>query len=145
MFTRILIPTDGSRLSGKAIRQGVRLARVMGGGVTGLIATPTYRMFTLDPVMSRDSAAAHEKHRSLFARRALAAIEKEAAAAGISCRVKHVVSDQPHRAILNAARRSRSDLIVMASHGRGGAAGLLLGSVAHKVLTHASLPVLICR
>ena len=136
------MPSRGTEPAGSPTPDATRR---LGASITGLIATPTYKMFTLDKVMSRDSLAAYEKHSRQFARRALAAIEEEAAARQVSCTVKHVVSDQPHQAILSAARQARSDLIVMSSHGRKGAAGLLLGSVAHKVLTHSKIPVLVCR
>ena len=145
MFAHILIPTDGSRLSERAVRKGVLLARHLGADVTGLIATPTYKIFTLDPVMSRDSISRYEVHSRQFAAEALEVIGKAAAAQGVPCKLRHVQSDHPSREILRAADRGRMDLIVMASHGRKGIAGVLLGSETRKVLTHSKIPVMVCR
>ena len=67
------------------------------------------------------------------------------AAAGVPCETAQVTSDFPAEAILEAARKRKCDLIVMASHGRHGLAGVLLGSETQKVLTHAKIPVLVHR
>ena len=145
MYSNILIPTDGSKLSLKAARQGIRLASATDAGITAFIATPTFRMFTLDPVMSADSPARHATHSRQFAARALKAIEMLAAARGVPCRSRHVVADHPDREIIRMATRCGCELIVMASHGRSGVRGLLLGSIAAKVVSHSSLPVMIIR
>lgn len=72
-------------------------------------------------------------------------MKKAAAAAGVRCSTRHVVSDQPYAAIVNAAKRERCDLIFMASHARRGAPRLLLGSETAKALSHSKIPVLVCR
>lgn len=72
-------------------------------------------------------------------------IEAAAGKAQVSCRTVHVRNDFPAEAVLAAARKGKCDLIVMASHGRRGVAGLLLGSETQKVLTHSKIPVLVCR
>ena len=72
-------------------------------------------------------------------------IKRAAAAAGVRCTVEHLQSDEPWHAIIRAARRNRCDLIFMASHGRRGIAGFVLGSETTKVLTHSKTPVLVYR
>ncbi len=145
MFRHILIPTDGTRFSHRAIKQGVKLARKLGAQVTGLIATPTFRFYTLDPLMSRDSPDQYRRDSRKYAERALGLLKNAAQAEGVRCHTEHVVRDNVHEAIIQAARRNRCDLIVMASHGRRGVSGLLLGSETNKVLSHSKMPVLVCR
>ena len=75
----------------------------------------------------------------------LANVTKAAKAAGIEAEVVAIASDRPHEAIIKIAKRKKCDLIIMGSHGRGGVAGILLGSVTQKVLSHSTLPVLVLR
>jgi nucleotide-binding universal stress UspA family protein len=72
-------------------------------------------------------------------------VEIEAEAAGVPCRTLSTTNEHPWRGIIRAAETKRCDVIVMASHGRRGLAGLLLGSETNKVLTHSKIPVLVCR
>jgi nucleotide-binding universal stress UspA family protein len=145
MYQRILIPTDGSEASQRAILAGVEFARETGADVVGLTATPTFHMLSTDSEMLEDTpdqfAAACEAH----ARRILADVEDAAREAGVPCRSEHAVDDDPYAAILATAARLGCDLIVMASHGRHGLKGLLLGSETQKVLVHGTLPVLVHR
>ena len=149
MFTHILVPTDGSALSLKAAKAAVELARVMKTKLTAVYATAPWmppmggegelprHMFT----MESDYRKASEKE----AEKALASIEAVAREAKIECGKLHVIDDQPWNGIINAAGVKKCDLVVMASHGRRGLAGLLLGSETVKVLTHSKIPVLVCR
>ena len=145
MFKRILIPVDGSSLSKKAARTGVALAKRLGAEVVAMMATPTFRVFTLNPLMATDSSAEYVRDSKKIAAKALAEVGKIAAAAKVRCGAKHIVSDHPYNAIIRSAKRERCDLVVMASHGRGGVSGVLLGSETAKVLTHSGVPVLVCR
>ena len=145
MFRRLLCPMDGSPLSTRALRRAVALAAASGAEVVGFHAAPGYHPVAYEDFVPRDAlsperhAVATEKR----ARRILAPVEKACATAGGKCRVRHAVSDHPWQAIIAAARRERCDLIVMASHGRRGLAGLLLGSETTRVLTHSRIPVLV--
>lgn len=65
--------------------------------------------------------------------------------AGVSCDTIQVENEQPYQAIIAAAKNKGCDLIVMASHGRSGLSGVLIGSVTNKVLTHTKTPVLVCH
>ena len=147
MFKHILIPTDGSALSRKAIANGVKLAKSIGARVTGLFAAPpatpvVYKDFVpVDYMTPREHAEMIEKTAAKY----LGVIEQAAKHAGIRCQCIHVTNDFPADAILAVAKQQKCDLIVMASHGRRGLAGVLLGSETQKVLTHSKIPVLVSR
>lgn len=147
MFKHILVPTDGSRLSLKAVKTAVGLAAPLRAKVTGLHVLPatTYdfvgdivstRLLTLDEARAREQRAAKTVFSSLA---------KYAAAARVRFAGKCITDDDVYAGIIAMAKKNRCDLIVMASHGRRGLSGLLLGSETHKVLTHSRIPVLICR
>ena len=75
----------------------------------------------------------------------LSSATQQANAAGVSSTSLSTVSDIPYTAIIDAATSADCDLIFMASHGRRGISGLLLGSETQKVLTHSKIPVLVYR
>jgi nucleotide-binding universal stress UspA family protein len=147
MVKHILLPTDGSKLSARAVAAGVKLAQALGARVTGLFVAPAptplvYAHFL--PV----GYMAPEQHAAVIERAAaryLGVIEKAAKAAGVPCECMRITSDFPADVILQTATKRKCDLIVMASHGHHGLSALLLGSETHKVLTHAKLPVLVYR
>jgi len=147
MYKHILIPTDGSALSRKAIANGVKLAKSIGARVTGLFAAPP-----ATPVVYKDfvpvgymTPLEHAELIEKTAAKYLGVIEQAAKHAGVRCQCIHVTNDFPADAILAAAKQQKCDLIVMASHGRRGLAGVLLGSETQKVLTHSKIPVLVSR
>ena len=147
MFKHILVPTDGSKLSLKAIKQAVQLAKAVGAKITGFYATPDYTStyygegHTLRVPSPKEQAEIWEQQ----ARKVLSALEVEAEVEKVPCAVVHVTSDSPYEAIIAAAKKQKCDLIVMASHGRRGLSALVLGSETHKVLIHTDIPVLVCR
>lgn len=147
MYERILVPTDGSQLSDRAIKEAATLARALGATLTLFYAASAYRMPTslaegaalqyfVTPQRYRRSMRAHAK-------RLLDAAARKAS--GTVARQVCDFNDQPYQAIIDAARKNKCDLIVMASHGWRGLKGLLLGSETHKVLTHSRIPVLVVR
>ena len=145
MFTHILLPTDGSALSETAIRKGIQLARSIGARVSGVTVVPERKIYLYQTgviVQSREETI--REHKPAIAR-ILETIGQAARAAGVSCETFFEISDYPHEAIVRAAERKNCDLIVMASHGRRGVAGVLLGSETQKVLTHSKVPVLVVR
>jgi nucleotide-binding universal stress UspA family protein len=148
MFKHILIPTDGSRLSAKAIRMAVRLARDTGAKVTGAYVMAPYTPSVYGEAAIYVAAISAKRYKDLAARearKALAAIEIEARTSGVEYSGTTQTAFNPWEGILRAAKAKKCDLIVMASHGRRGLAGLLLGSETTKVLTHSKIPVLVCR
>ena len=149
MYKHILVPTDGSTLSLKAVKHAAALAKSMKAKVTALYVIAPY----MPPVMG--DAYIPSLHGAL-AGRFKAASEKAAAkaldhvagamaAAKVRCDPVVATNDQPWAGIIKAARGRKCDVIVMASHGRGGLAGILLGSETTTVLTHSKTPVLVCR
>ena len=147
MFKQILVATDGSKLSQKAIRAAVKLARATGAGITGAFVIEPYTPPQGEAAIyvAGISAARYKSVTKRESRKALAAVEVEAGLAGVPCRSIALTAYTPWEGIIRSAKRGSCDLIVMASHGRRGLAGLLLGSETSKVLTHSKIPVLVCR
>ena len=147
MFKHILVPTDGARLSLKAVKTAVDLGAGLRAKVTGLHVLPattydfvgeivTTRLLTAKEARGREEKAMKTVFNSLH---------KAAAAAHVKGVGICLTSDGVWGSIIAAAKKNRCDLIVMASHGRRGLSGLLLGSETNKVLTHSTIPVLVCR
>ena len=147
MFKHILVPTDGSKLSAKTVKQAVKMAKSVGAKITGFYASPEYSSAYYGDgyILRAPSSKAHDEATEKQARRCLSTIEVEAEVEKVPCEVMHVVSDSPYEAIIDAAKKKKCDLIFMASHGRRGLSGLVLGSETHKVLIHSKIPVLVCR
>jgi nucleotide-binding universal stress UspA family protein len=145
MFKTILLPTDGSDLSRKAVLYGVQLAKSCGAKVTGLTISEPYHIAAMDAMLVTIGEEDYEQESKRQADRALEQVRVAAEAAGVPCETMRDVHDQPYRAIIDAAHALNSDLIVMATHGRRGVSALLLGSETVKVLTHSSVPVLVYR
>lgn len=145
MFKRILIPTDGSELSSRAVLAGVSFAKEVGAQVVGVTALPDFKTFTADAEMIESTEDEYLAASETRGSHHLAAIADAARAAGVDYTLQLVRSDDPHEAILRTARDHGCDLIIMASHGRRGLSGLLLGSETQKVLVHSSIPVLVYR
>ena len=147
MFKHILVPTDGSKLSIKAAKQAVTLAKALGAKITGFHSAPdlSSAYYGDGYILRAPSAEAQAELQDQEARKCLSSIEIEAEVEKVPCEVFHVVSDSPYEAIIDAAKKKKCDLIVMASHGRRGLSGLLLGSETQKVLIHSDIPVLVCR
>ncbi len=148
MYSKILVPTDGSQLSDRAVKEAARLARTTGATLTLFYAAQPYRIPSagfFEGAALQNIVTPERYHRSMraHARRLLDAAARKAG--GMVTRQVCDFSDRPHDAIIAAARKHKCDLIVMASHGWRGLKGLILGSETHKVLTHGTLPVLVVR
>jgi nucleotide-binding universal stress UspA family protein len=151
MFRHLLVPTDGSDLSDGTIRQAVSLARQVGAAITFFHALESPALsphpsiygdpILLDPAVVEQFSQAEQAYATSLLEQARALGE----AAGVVCDT--ALSGHPviHEAITEAARQHGCDLIFMASHGRRGLSGLLLGSETQRVLTHSALPVLVYR
>ena len=147
MYQKILIATDGSVLSKKAVASGLELAALTGASIVALKVVPRYPVsyFEGGLAMSMDHIASVEKQ---WADAAMAVVKKVQDAAvdeGIKAKAVTVSSDFTAEAIVNAAKKHKCDLIVMASHGRRGMKRLLMGSETLHVLTHSHIPVLVLR
>jgi nucleotide-binding universal stress UspA family protein len=147
VYRHLLVPSDGTELSLHALDQALALAKALGAQLTLLHVQPPLPVplvgmgDMLDPatVDSLSQTAARESERILQDGQAAAL------AAGLAIHTEVVKQDLPYRAIVEAAQRHGCDLIVMASHGRKGLSGLLIGSETQRVLLHAPIPVLVVR
>jgi len=146
MYKRILLPTDGSPLSRRAIKQGVAFAKDAGATVVGFYAPTDYRALMQSEYMTAFMTNEDfEEQARESAEKNLRIINKVATAAGVPFDGIYIVSSTPWKAIIDAAKKKRCDLIFMGSHGRSGLAGVVLGSQTAKVLTHSKIPVLVTR
>jgi len=145
MFKHILVPTDGSALSMTAVQNAMTLARDAHAKVTVITIMEPFHIFSLNSEQLADTRSAYEKHVGEAAERCLEGAKRQAEALGVQCEAVHVEHALPYKAIIDTAAAKGCDLIAMASHGRRGAAALLLGSETVKVLTHSSIPVLVYR
>jgi nucleotide-binding universal stress UspA family protein len=149
MFRHILLPVDGSALAGRAVRKGVKFAKSTGAMVTFVFVALPYRLAVSRhvkvPATQRLMQARYEKEIKNYARAVLRKAQRVAASAGVMCSEVHASALSPCEGILKTARRSGCDLIAMASHGHGGVAALLLGSVTRSVLIQSKIPVLVYR
>ncbi|HSN20850.1 MAG TPA: universal stress protein [Usitatibacter sp.] len=145
MYKHILIPTDGSELSDKAVRAGIDLASTVKARVTVFTASPPYHAFPTETVVGVESPAVYTATAEERAAARLKPGLEYAHSKGVAARTQHVFAEHPYEAIIALAAKEGCDLVCMASHGRKGIAGLVVGSETNKVLTHSKVPVLVCR
>lgn len=144
MFQRILVPTDGSDITVKAVDRAIGLAKLTGASIETLAAKdpfPYSAVSEIQPIAPQEYYDAQER----IAQQRLKAVASACEAAGIACRTTSIEALHPWQAIIDHAKQTGCDLIVMASHGRRGMSALLLGSETQRVLIHTTLPVLIVR
>lgn len=147
MFKHIFVPTDGSELSRATVTRAVTFAREAGARITAFFAKPEYPIAyfgegaLIDPTTPEKFAELADQQATEY----LGEVQRLCAEAGVECSTLSATSDVPHEAIIEAAEKSGCDLIFMASHGRRGFSGFLLGSETNKVLTHSKIPVLVYR
>jgi nucleotide-binding universal stress UspA family protein len=147
MYTRILVATDGSELSHKAVTSGIDLAALTGAKLVIVKVVPRYARtyFEGSIPVSLDDSARIEEQWIQEAQQVINAYKIAAQDKGVQAEAVVVQSEQVSEGIISAATKYDSDLIVMASHGRRGIKRLLLGSETQHVLTHSHTPVLILR
>ena len=147
MYRRILIPTDGSAVARKAVEAGVALAKALGASVVGYHALEAIEHIYVRGGTSVRQATAGEIERGLreAGERYLDEIRQAAAAAGVAFESVMTSPADAYQGIIEAAREKRCDVVCIGSHGRGSVASVILGSVAQKVLSRSTIPVLVCR
>ena len=144
MFHRILVPTDGSDITAKAVTTAVSLAKSLGAEVYTISVKepfPYSAISEMQPTPPQEFFDAQER----IATQRVQAVVSTCKAAGLACEGHTVEGLHPWEAIIDHARQQECDLVVMASHGRRGVSALLLGSETQKVLTHSKVAVLIVR
>jgi len=148
MYKNILLPHDGSDLSEEAADHAIALAQSVGAKLT-VMHVVAHRNLVLDEGVSSKLVQKLETDYENLAKKnaegLLAKVAARAKAAGVACRCLVLVGDSPYREIIEKAGNLGCDLVVMASHGRRGLEGLLLGSETVKLLTHSRIPVLVVR
>lgn len=147
MYQRILVATDGSTLSKKAVNSAISLAALCGAELVALKVIPRYPQsyFEGSIPLSADDVARVEKQWAEDGQAVVDAVKKSGAAKGVTVKAITAKSDVVSDAVIAAAKKHKADLIVMASHGRRGIKRLLLGSETQQVLTHSPVPVLVLR
>lgn len=147
MFKHILIPTDGSPVSAKAVKAGLAFAKRTGARVTGYYAVEPVpvRLYGEGYVADRQMVAEFERRAREAAKKHVAAVARAAAKARVRCDTLVQIARTPYEGIVEAARNRRCDLILMASHGHRGLMRLTLGSVTDKVIQLSKIPVLVYR
>ena len=144
MYKRILVPTDGSEITDKAVKSAIAMAKLTGAEVFALAVKepfPYSAISEMQPVPPQEFLDAQER----VAAARVKAVADAAAEAGVRCQAHSVEGLHPWEAILDHGKAQGCDLVVMASHGRKGMSALLLGSETQKVLTHSTVPVLVVR
>ena len=147
MYKRILVATDGSTLSKKAVTSAIGLAAACGAELIALKVVPRYPQayFEGSIPLSVQDVSRVEKQWTDTAQAAVDVVVKSAKSKNVVAKGITAKSDVVSDAIIAAAKKQDADLIVMASHGRKGIKRLLLGSETQQVLTHSHVPVLVLR
>jgi nucleotide-binding universal stress UspA family protein len=146
MFKHILMPTDGSEHSEKAVERGIELAKLCGAKVTGIHVMPDYRMLMAAEGMDSPGVDENiEDQARVQAASFLGFVQRTADAAGVPCETMIAKGQHPYDAIVDTANERGCDLIVMTARHRKGLVSLIMGSEASRVLHRASIPVLTFR
>ena len=147
MYKKILVATDGSTLSKKAVSAAIDLAALCGAELVAVKIIPRYPQSYFEGGLALQAAEVGrvEKQWAEDGQAIVDAVQHAALAKGVKTKAATVKSDLVSDAIIAAARKHKCDLIVMASHGRRGIKRLLLGSETQLVLTHSHVPVLVLR
>ena len=143
MFSHILIPTDGTKRSDKAIENGIALAKQLGAKVTALNCSLPWSVIAVGETAVPEAEYVETQNKE--AHNLLDTISDKAKAAGIEVTTRHIFHNHAYQGILETAKEYGCDLICMASHGRRGLEGLLIGSETSKTLTHSDIPVLVYK
>ena len=144
MYRRILVPTDGSEITGKAVAAAVSLAKSLGAELFTVSVKEPFPYSAISEMQPTPPQEFYDAQERIAAER-VAAVVAISEAAGVPCRGHTVEALHPWEAIIDHATKSQCDLLVMASHGRRGVSALLLGSETQRVLTHTKVQVLVVR
>ena len=148
MYHHILITTDGSELSFRALTHGLALAKSVGAKVTALTVTEPWsagEMASRAELGAQHPVEDYETAAEARAMRILDVVRERADAAGVPCQMVHEPDSRPSEAILRVAQDRGCDLIVVSTHAREGLARIIIGSQASEVISQAKVPVLVCR
>lgn len=146
MFKTILVPTDGSPLSDKAIKLAIEFAKLHGGKIVAVSVAEPFPQYTVfSEIAYVPNSDIYEKQAQELAQQYVQKVAAAAAAADVPCETSVASSFSPYEEIIKACDGFHCDAIFMASHGRKGINKLFLGSETQKVLAHSTVPVLVIR
>lgn len=145
MFKTILVPTDGSPLTDKAIRAALEIARLADGKIIALSVAEPYPFTPLSEGAFTPDADIYEGKMRDRAQLHVQKIADAAKTAHVPCETSIALSFSPYEEIVKAAGKFNCDVIFMASHGRKGLNRLFVGSETQKVLAHSTIPVMVFR
>lgn len=147
MFKHILVPTDGSELSDKAVQKAITFAKEINARITFFCAVPEFPVmyYGLGAIFDSHAISDFREESEMVSKEILQKTENLANEAQVECSTYILMSDSPFEAILEAVNHKNCDLIFMASHGRKGVSNFFLGSETNKVLSHSTIPVLVYR
>jgi nucleotide-binding universal stress UspA family protein len=145
MYTRILIPTDGSELAAKGVDHGLALAKGLGIPASVVSVTVPLTGFALLGILEAPAVETYSERVSKELEELEKQIREKAAAVGVTIEFINETNLSPADAILESAQRTGCDLIVMSSHGRRGIKRMMLGSQAAEVLANSTIPVLVVK
>lgn len=147
MFKHVLVPTDGSKTAEKAVEAAIDFAKFTKANVTVFTAMPSFPTPSRNQLLSGkyENIEKYEERTLAKGQKMLDRIVQMGRDAGVTVKCDVALSDEPHSAIVSAAKRNGCDLIFIASHGRTGFQELLHGSQTHEVLTRSKIPTLVFR
>lgn len=145
MFSKIMLPTDGSSLAEFALNKGLIFAAEQEAKVHVLMVIEPFHTLSLEAGQLSSTQEDYERHMRLAAEQHVEAIADRARKMDLTCQTSVLMDDSPYQVIIDTAATSGCDLIIMGSHGRSGLGAMVLGSQTVKVLTHCTLPVLVYR
>ncbi|HEV3018935.1 MAG TPA: universal stress protein [Burkholderiaceae bacterium] len=145
MFKSILIPTDGSSLSDKAVYQGLQMARALGSKAVAVHVTVPFHVLSVTPAALTTTREQREQNAAAFNKEIFERVAANARELGVDCTCVSRTGEHVWQEIIMAAEANGCDAICMASHGRRGLAAMMLGSETMKVLTHTKIPVVVLR
>jgi nucleotide-binding universal stress UspA family protein len=144
MYQRILVPTDGSEITAKAVQTAIGMARKLGAELHTISVKEPFPYSAISEMQPTPPQEFYDAQERIASSRVKQVVDA-ARTADVPCEAHTVEALHPWEAIVDYAKQHGCDLIVMASHGRRGMAALLLGSETSRVLTHTTVPVLVVR
>jgi nucleotide-binding universal stress UspA family protein len=145
MYKHILLPTDGSELSKRAVNHGIALAKALNARLTALVVSTPIHTLIVEPDLVTQPFDEYKKLIVDQTEKYLGMVRDSAVASGVTCDGVRIEHGLPYEAIIDTATKKGCDLIVMASHGLSGVSPIMLGSETLKVLTQTKIPVLVYR
>lgn len=144
-YQRLLVPVDGSDLSGRAMTASIELAQQLGAAITGFVVEPEPPLPAVGrhPSVVQREFELHDARTQAHAKEVLERFAAQAHAAGVAFDSHHVQARGVDSAIVEAAESRGCDMIVMVTHGRGAFGEFLFGSQTKAVLTRSRLPLLV--